>query len=317
MTRFRRGSFLGAPIANAVQTATDRAALRLAQSSRFQTLWENANRRAHAVVTKLLTGGGSRVSTQNGTVAINTAEIFDNVKAKLDAKGINIFDSVQLPASAQEFVLFQSKDLEQVQGLVDLLQTLAWVLPFVAVACFAGAIALSRNRRRTIERGAIGVAAAVAVQLVLLKAGRNLYLDAVTTTKSTPGAAGAVWDQLTSFLRTSAFAAIAVRAGDRVRRLGHRTIIRRRRACAAGGTGRSDARADPPRRPGRSRPSSPAPRTCCAASAPRSAVIVLIVWNHPSALTVLAIAVVFVVYLALIEFIGRSARTEQTADASS
>ena len=45
--------------------------------------------------------------------------------------------------------------------------------------------------------------------------------------------------------------------------------------------------------------------------------IVLIVWNHPSALTVLAIAVVFVVYLALIEFIGRSARTEQTADAPS
>ena len=267
---FRRGgSFLGAPIANAVQTATDRAALRLAQSSRFQTLWENANRRAHAAVTKLLTGGGSRVSTQNGTVAINTAQIFGNVKAKLDAKGINIFDSVQLPASAQEFVLFQSKDLEQVQGLVDVLQTLAWVLPFVALACFAGAIALSRNRRRTIQRGAIGVAVAVAVQLVLLKAGRNLYLDAVTTTKSTPGAAGAVWDQLTSFLRTSAFAAITVAlviafapgSSDR-----HPPPA----ACAAGGTGRSDARADLLTRPGRSRPSSPAPRTCCAASAPRS-----------------------------------------------
>ena len=222
-----RVPFLGAPIADAVQTATDRAAFRVAESSRFQTLWENANRRAHGAVTKLLTGGGSRVSTENGTVAINTAQIFDNVKAKLDAKGINIFDNVQLPASAEQFVLFQSKDLEQVQGLVDLLQTLAWVLPFVALACFAGAIALSRNRRRTIERGAIGVAAAVAIQLVLLKAGRNLYLDVITTNKSTPGAAAAVWDQLTSFLRTSAFAAIGS-AGDRVRRLGHRTILRRR-----------------------------------------------------------------------------------------
>ena len=49
----------------------------------------------------------------------------------------------------------------------------------------------------------IGVAFAVAVQIVLLKAGRNLYLEAVTTKKSTPGAAASVWDQLTSFLRTA------------------------------------------------------------------------------------------------------------------
>jgi hypothetical protein len=205
-----KASFLAAPIANALHSTTDQAALRLVESSRFQTLWDNANRRAHGAVVKVLTGGGSRVSTENGTVSIDIGEIFDNVKQKLDAKGITIFDNATLPASSQEFVLFQSKDLEQVQGLVDLLQTLAWVLPFVALVCFAGAIGLSKHRRRTIQRGAIGVAFAVAIQLVLLKAGRNLYLDAITTTKSTPGAAGAVWDQLTSFLRTSGLTTIVV-----------------------------------------------------------------------------------------------------------
>jgi hypothetical protein len=309
-----RAAFLGAPIANAVQTATDQAALRLAESSRFQTLWENANRRAHAAVTKLLTGGGSRVSTKDGTVAINLGQIFDNVKAKLDAKGINIFDNVQLPASAQEFVLFQSNDLAQVQGLVDLLQTLAWVLPFVALACFAGAIGLSKNRRRTIQRGAIGVAFAVAVQVVLLKAGRNLYLDAVTTKKSTPGAAGAVWDQLTSFLRTSAFAAIALAlviafvawvvgpssAATHLRSWWHRTL---------GSSSGSAGEAGPiPTFVARS-------KNMLRGIGAAIAFVVLIVWNHPTALTVLVIAIVFVVYVALIEFIGRSAETEPAADA--
>ena len=199
-----------APVANGVQTVVDRAALRFAESDRFETLWENANRRVHAAVVNVLTGGGSRVSTEDGTVAINTAQIIDNVKAKLDARGITVFDDVDPPAGNQEFVLFQSEDLTKVQGLVDLLQTLAWVLPFVALACFAAAIGLSGNRRRTIQRGAIGVAFAVALELVLLKAGRNLYLDAVTTKKSTPGAAGSVWDQLTSFLRTAGLTVIAL-----------------------------------------------------------------------------------------------------------
>jgi hypothetical protein len=243
-----RANFFAAPIANALRTTTDRAALRLAESGRFQTLWENANRKAHGKVVDVLTGGGTRVSTENGTVAIDLGQILDNVTQKLDAKGIDIFDNVTVPAADQEFVLFQSEDLAQVQGLVDLLQTIAWVLPFLALACFAAAIGLSRHRRRTLQRGAIGVALAVGVQLVLLKVGRNLYLDVVTTKKSTPGAAGAVWDQMTSFLRTSGITIIVL------------ALVIAAAAWAAGpspgatrsvrcGIGHSGARAHPPTRP--------------------------------------------------------------------
>ena len=104
----------------------------------------------------VLTGGGDRVSTENGTVTVNIEQIVDNVKQKLDARGITVFDDVQVPADKQQLVILQSDDLAQVQGLVDLLQTLAWVLPFVALACFAAAIGLSGNRRRTLQRGALG-----------------------------------------------------------------------------------------------------------------------------------------------------------------
>ena len=90
-----RAAFLAAPVTNAIRTAVEAATLRLAESDRFETLWERANRRAHEAVVNVLTGGGSRVTTENGTVAIDTAQIVENVKARLDERGITIFDDVE------------------------------------------------------------------------------------------------------------------------------------------------------------------------------------------------------------------------------
>ena len=310
-----RASFLAAPLTDGVRSAVDRATLRLAQSSRFATLWERVNRRAHEALVNVLTGGG-RVTTQNGTVAVNVEQIVENVKQRLDTRGITVLDDVQVPPDKQQLVIVQSKDLEQVQGLVDLLQTIAWVLPVLALACFAAAIGLSGNRRRTIIRGAIGVAFAVAVQLVLLKAGRNLYLDAVTTKKSTPGAAGAVWDQLTSFLRTSGLTAIAIAlviafaawvvgpssAAVSVRGWWHRAF----------GTARgSGAEA-----PGPVAVFVAGHKALLRGIGVAIAFLVLIVWNHPTALSVVVVGIALVVYLAVLELLGRNATGVPAVDSN-
>ena len=297
-----KAGFLAAPIAAEIQNFTDQAALRLVQSSQFHTLWENANRRAHPQVVKVLTGGGPRVSTKDGTVSINLEQIFDNVKTQLDARGISIFDKVTLPAGHQEFVLFQSKLLAQVQGLVDLLQTLAWVLPVLALACLAGAIGLSERRRRTLERGAIGVAFAVAFQLVLLRAGRSLYLDAITTKALPRGAAGAVWDQITHSLRvwSIVIAVLAVVVAVAA------WIVGRRSA-----TGSADSDAETTEHPagpvvGFVARTKPALRGVGLAIA----LIVLIAWNNPTLLVVFIVGVLLVIYLAAIEFLGRDLTSE-------
>ena len=292
-----RAGFLAAPIAAEVQTVTDQAALRLVESSQFHTLWENANRRAHPKVVNVLTGGGSRVSTKDGTVSINVEQIFDNVKTKLDARGISIFDKVTLPVDRQEFVLFQSKLLSQVQGLVDLLQTLAWVLPVLALACLAGAIGLSPRRRRTLERAAIGVAFAVGVQLVLLRAGRSLYLDAITTKALPRGAASAVWDQIMHSLRVWGIV-VGVLA---VLVAGAAWVIGRRSPERAAG---SDAEAT-------GHPAGPVGgfvarnRPVLRGVGLAIALVVLIAWNNPTLLVVLIVGVVLVIYLAAVEFLGR------------
>jgi hypothetical protein len=301
-----RATVLAAPISSGLETVANRAALKLVQSDRFQTLWENVNRRAHTAVVEVLTGGGSRVSTKDGTVSVNLEQIFTNVKQRLDARGITVFDDAQLPAQYQSVVLIQSKQLEQVQGLVDLLQKLAWVLPFIALLCIGGSIALSQNRRRRVMRAGIWIAVAVALQLALLSVGRNFYLEALTKSGARKGSAGAVWDQLTSFLRQSGIALIALAlvvavaawvAGP------SRGAIRIRSLWTSALGGGRDVEAGPVATfVARS-------KTSLRVAGAGAALAILILWNHPKGATVLGVGILLLIYLAAVELVGRGAST--------
>jgi len=307
----KRADILAAPITGGLQTFAKTATLTLVQSDRFQTLWENVNRRAHTAVVAVLTGDTSRVSTKDGTVSVNIEEIVNNVKKRLDARGISLFNSVELPQKYQTVVLFQSKELESVQGLVDLLQTVAWVLPFIALLCFAGAIALSSNRRRTVMRLGIWVAVVVALQLALLSVGRNFYLDAITNAGARRGSAGAVWDQLTSFLRQSGTTLVVlglvIAIGAWVMGPSHlATRIRGFWTKALGGD--SDVEAGPVAT-FVARSKTPLRVAGCGV-----AFAILIIWNHPKPGTVVGVAVLLLVYLAVIEFIGRGASSPANAE---
>jgi hypothetical protein len=302
---------LAAPIATGLESATHAVALQLVQSNQFHTLWETVNRRAHGAVVHVLTGGGSRVSTKNGAVSVNLEQIFTNVKRRLDGRGITLLDSVQLPAKYRSFVIFQSNTLEQVQGAVDLLQTLAWVLPALVLLFLGGAIALSSNRRRTIQRAGIWVAVAVGIQLAVLSVGRNYYLDALTAAGARRGSAGAVWDQVTTFLRLSGrtvivlalVAAIAAwvagpsRPAVRLRNLWNRSLrgvgTRADESdFATGAIANFVARY----------------KNSLRLAGVGIAIAILILWDHPKPRTVLGVGILLLVYLAVVEFLGRASQ---------
>jgi hypothetical protein len=310
-----RADILAAPISSGLEGVTHEAALKLFESDQFETVWENVNRRAHNRLVEVLTGGGSRVSTEDGTVAINVEQIFDNVKQRLDDRGITVFDDVELPERYQSVVLIQSKQLEQAQELTDLLQKLAWVLPVVALLCLGGGIALAPDRRRRLMWAAIWVAIAVLIQLALVSVGRNFYLEAITASGVRRGSAGAVWDQLTTFLRQSgrtmivlalvvaiaAWIAGASRSALRIRglwtgRLGH---------------GSSDADADAGPIAAFVARSKAGLRIAGAAVA----LLVLVLWDHPKPITVLAVGLLLLIYLAVIEILGRGASEASGAKA--
>jgi hypothetical protein len=198
-----RAQALAPAIVEGARQAVSAVSLRIVQSDQFETLWDEANRRAHKRVVALLQGKGTdTVQTKNGEIVLDLAPLIDEVRQRLDDRGISLFDDLDIKRVDRQIVIFSSEDLRRAQSAVDLLDTLAWWLPIITVVLFALAIALSGNRRRTILRGSLGAALAVGLVLTAFNLGRTAYLDALPE-RVNRGAAEDLYDQLLSFLRTS------------------------------------------------------------------------------------------------------------------
>src|SRR5664280_2456960 len=195
-----KAGFLSTPITSGLETVTNELALKAVQSKQFYTLWVAANRASHKQLVAVLTGSNEgSVSSKNGKVTIDVSQVEVQVKKKLDSKGITVFDKV--PAvKGLDFVLFQSKDLAEIQKLTKLLNDLAIVLPIITLLCFAGAVVLARNRRRGLVRAATGLALSMAVILVVMAVARNQYLSGLSPNQSV-AANQAVVDTITAALR--------------------------------------------------------------------------------------------------------------------
>jgi hypothetical protein len=174
--------------------------LNVVQSDQFGTLWEEANRRAHSSVVALLEGDTrGPLGVEDGEIALDLGPIAEKVNAALEKQGIDAFansDRIQ----DNQLVLIDSIWLERMQAWTDLLQRIVYTLPILMVLCFALAIWLSPNRRRTILRSALGVAFALAIVTLGINSGRHFYLSALPDSVN-QNAAGAVYDQLLSDLR--------------------------------------------------------------------------------------------------------------------
>ncbi|HEX5586542.1 MAG TPA: hypothetical protein VFZ17_04495 [Acidimicrobiia bacterium] len=309
-----RAKGLASTIAAGAEQAVSAAATKIVQSDQFDTLWREINRRAHTRVVAVLQGKGTdTVQTKNGQIVLQITPLVDAVKHELDDRGISFFDDVQLPNDAKNgIVIFSSEDLKTTQGLVDLLDTLAFVLPIATFVVFAAAIALSGNRRRTVLRGALGVALAMGVLLTAFNLGRTPYLDALPGSVSRP-AASDVYDQLLMFLkmsvRTVFWLAIVVAIGAWLAGAGHLAV--RIRSAVKRGLDRTPSEVE-----------APAPvagfiahsKTALRVLVIALGGVLLVALDHPSPLSVLVIAILVLIGLAIIEVLGRSAPGADAGD---
>ena len=194
----QKAGFLAAPITSGLESLTHQITLKVIQSPAFEKLWISANRVAHKQVVALLTGDNSGALTADrGKVSLDLGNRAAKVKQALDKQGITIFDKVPT-VNGPSFVLFQSDQLVKTQGLIRWLDRLSYLLPVLAVICYAGGIALNENRRRGLVRSAFGLVVAMGVLLVGVSIGRNEYLNALGP--SVPRAAAAnAYDAVTAF----------------------------------------------------------------------------------------------------------------------
>lgn len=299
-----RADFVVPYIASGFESFVHAATLKIVQSDRFQTLWENVNRRAHAQVVAVLEGKGTQtVDTRNGKVVLDVSALIDQVKKRLDDRGITIFDNVGKKAP-QQFVLFESEQLTKAQSGVRLLKTLTYALPFLALLAFAVAIALSPNRRRTLLRAALGFAFAMALVLIVFNLARGAYLDAIENAGRSRAAGAAAFDQVLDFLRvalrTTFALGLVVAVGAWLAGPG-RLATRIREGVLGLVRGRGEGEVT---QVGRFVSTYRVPLRILVVAI---GVLILVVLSHPGPLAVIVVAALVVVGLLLIEFLGRTA----------
>jgi Short C-terminal domain len=202
-----RAQPLAAPAAGALRRGAEELAQRALRRPRVQAAWEQANRRAHAAFVQVVEGGGNVVSTDQGTVTLDLKALLDEVAGRT---GVGARVTARLPDSAASIVILRSDQLSTIQSIGKALKPLALVLTLLALACFAGAIALVPGRRREALRasGWAFVLAGIAALAARKLAGETV-VDKLATTASLRPAVESVWRIGTSLLVGVAVAAIA------------------------------------------------------------------------------------------------------------
>jgi hypothetical protein len=195
---------LAGPAAGALHQLAPQVAQRALSTPQFETLWSDANRRAHERLLEIVDGGGSTLSTENGEVTLDLSSLLSQIGGQL---GGNLASKV--PADAGQLTILKSEQLSLAQDIVSLVRKLPIVLTLLALLLYGLAVYLAGPRRREALRGVgFGFAIAGVLVLVLRHFGGSAVVDALAKSDSVKPAVDAVWSIGTSLLVTVAVSAI-------------------------------------------------------------------------------------------------------------
>jgi hypothetical protein len=183
---------LAGPAANAVKEIARRNAPRVLGSAAALTAWEDANRTAHDTLIRLVEGDPT-----DGGLSLNLKQLVEQVATQ---NGLPADVADRLPPDVAELEIARPDQLDAAKDGLDLFETAVWVLLVLAVAAFAGAIALSRDRRRTIVTvGGCLIFAGIALVAIRRLAGGAVE-NALADAPNAHAVADDVWDIATSLL---------------------------------------------------------------------------------------------------------------------
>jgi hypothetical protein len=197
---------LAGPLAGALRQPAVEAVDRFLQRPRVQDLWARANRAAHEALLRVLedeTRAG--VSTAGGTVTLDLRTLVVRIGEEL---GFGEQIESRLPETAGQITVLRSDQLEAAQTGVKAIKVLSWVLIFVALALFAGAVYLARKRRETLRNVGAALLLVGILLLVVRRAVGNYIVDALASGESVRDAVGSTWVIGTDLLAEVAWAVV-------------------------------------------------------------------------------------------------------------
>jgi hypothetical protein len=182
---------LAGPAASGLHEVARRNAPRVLGSAPALQAWERANEAAHGRLIALVEGDSDR------DLSLDLKGLFEQIA---ESTGLPPEAVEQLPAEVSSLQIADGDQLETAQSLLDLFKTIVWVLLILAVAAFAGAVALSPDRRRTLVTvGGCLMFAAIAVVAVRRLAG-DAVVEALAAAPNAQVAGDGVWEIATSLL---------------------------------------------------------------------------------------------------------------------
>jgi hypothetical protein len=183
---------LAAPAAAGLKELARRNAPRVLGSAAALKAWEAANRAAHTALITIVDEG-----LEDRGVSLDLKSLVEQVAA---GTGLPASAVDRLPPEIASLQVASPDDLDTVRQLLDLFKTLVWVLLGLAVAAFAGAIALARDRRRTVLNvGACLMFAAIALVAIRRVAGKAV-VDALADAPNAHDVADDVWEITTALM---------------------------------------------------------------------------------------------------------------------
>lgn len=207
-----QAGFLAGPLASQLKTLTTSAAQKLVASDAFQTIWSGANRIAMGRLLAQARGQTPPLQAKiNEKFNINLSDSSGKLRDAL-GKASSAIPALQ-PAANKAINI--STDLrsrpKRLQQYVKTTDTLAAVLPFLTVASFLGALALSAWRRRTTLVFALSIIVLMLVELIAIKWLRQETLNQVHNPANL-SAVGYIYDTLVGWLKSMIYVVLAVMA---------------------------------------------------------------------------------------------------------
>jgi uncharacterized protein YneF (UPF0154 family) len=200
---------LAAPAAGALKDVVEKGINLLLERPRVQQLWSKANQITHAQFVRLVENKGSVVKTPGGgAVVLDLRPMLTEVAEKVGAPTSLV---AKIPLKVAELRIVTSKQLNTMQNAVNLLRSLALVLPLLVFAMFALAVYLARGRRRQtlIEVGFAFIGAGLVVVVARGIIGTKV-VNSLATTEAVRPAAQAAWSIATSVLADIAWSTVLI-----------------------------------------------------------------------------------------------------------
>lgn len=198
---------LAGPLAGALRAPATDGIEQIIASSRFQSLWQTANRVAHEAAVKILRDDTrDSVSTAEGAIVLDLGVAVRNLGEQI---GIPEAALDRLPDDIGQITVIQSDELSDVQDAVKLLDFISWFLYIVVVAMYVAAVYLAAGRRRQMLRS-VGISLIIGglALLVIRGIGIRTSVEAFVEDATNKPLATLVASVMTELLRQMAWTGV-------------------------------------------------------------------------------------------------------------